>query len=294
LTYHWPIKPFNRQHPVRGIVGDPRILAPEAPFGWTGPKQIGSHSFHNGIDIVASPGTPTYPVVSGRVVVAKPDLIVVKTGDGRTFQYYHLSRGVHRGQQVRAQRTVLGWVRVKFGHVHLSEIDGHFLHNPLDPGHLEPFRDPGVPTATGLFVDDGPVPTALDGRVLTANDRLAVAASDPQPIPMIGPWANLPQAPALVEWRLFHGTKHSSWTVAADFRTTGPAPKTFWNVYGPGTYQNSPVFEHQLYLGTAGRYLFLVHLHPDRLKHGLYHLSVRVADVCQNRSTGTWPLQIGV
>jgi hypothetical protein len=295
FTYHWPIKPFNVQHPVRGVLGDPRILNPDQPFGWTGPDQIGAHSFHNGIDIFAESGTPAYPVVSGRITVAKADVIVVKTSDGRAFQYYHLSRGVHLGQHVRADRTVLGWVRAKFGHVHFAEIDGHFVHNPLDPGHLEPYRDWGKPVATGLYVDDGPLPSLIAGRVVTGNDQLAVAAFDPPAMVMPGggPWSGLPQVPALVEWRLFHGRTHTGWKVAVDFRKTEPLPKDFWDVYGPGTYQNSPVFDHKLYLGTAGRYLFRVHLHPSRLSHGTYHLAVRVSDLCQQRSTATWTLQIG-
>src|SRR6516164_1800322 len=58
FTYHWPVKPFDRQHPIRGGFGDPRTVNLEHPFGWTGPLEIGAHSFHNGVDIVARPGTP--------------------------------------------------------------------------------------------------------------------------------------------------------------------------------------------------------------------------------------------
>ena len=93
-----PSSAFDRQHPVRGAFGDPRLVSDRHPFGWTGPGQVGAHSFHNGIDIVASPGTPVYPVVSGRVVRAKPDEIVVDTDDGRSFQYYHLSQRPSRVQ----------------------------------------------------------------------------------------------------------------------------------------------------------------------------------------------------
>ena len=28
FAYHWPIKPFDRQHPIRGAFGDPRTLDP--------------------------------------------------------------------------------------------------------------------------------------------------------------------------------------------------------------------------------------------------------------------------
>jgi hypothetical protein len=290
FTYHWPVKPFNREHPIRGAFGDPRILSPEQPFGWTGPYQASAHSFHNGVDVVAGPGTPVYPVVSGQVVVAKPNEIVVHTDYNRSFQYYHLFRAVHRGQFVTAERTVLGWVQARYGHVHLAEIDGFRVHNPLDPGHLEPYRDETKPIATGLYVDDGPQPSLINGRSLGPHDHLAVEAADPPAMALPRPWLGLPQTPALVEWRL---GVHGRWKISADFRRTLPPPRDFWNSYGPGTYQNSPVFDHRLYLGTPGRYLFRVGVRPNQLRRGLYHLQVRVADVCQDHSITTWPLQIG-
>jgi hypothetical protein len=295
FAYHWPVKPFDRQHPVRGAFGDPRIVTRDQPFGWSGPRQIGAHSFHNGIDIVANPGTPVYPVVSGRVVRAKPGQIVVHTNDGRSFQYYHLTKGkaVRLGNLVVAQRTVLGRIRVRYGHVHLAEIDSFVVHNPLDAGHLEPYRDRTTPAATELYVDDGPLPSPVDGRSVGPRDQLAVTAVDPQSMRVPGPWTGLPQAPALVQWRLFHGHSETPWKVAVDFRYTQPPPSAFWEIYGPGTYQNSPAFANHIFLGTPGRYLFRLHVHPNRLHPGLYRLAVRVADVRGNRATTSWPLEIG-
>jgi hypothetical protein len=294
LAYHWPIKPFNRQYPVRGAFGDPRTVNRDGPFGWTGPKQYGAHSFHNGIDIVADEGTPVYPVVSGRVVRASPDQIVIDTNDGRAFQYYHLTRApaVRRGRRVVAYRTVLGWINAIYGHVHLAEIDGHLIHNPLDAGHLEPYRDHTRPVVKDLLVDDGPVPSSLAGRSVGPRDKLAVAAEDPQALPVPGDWFNLPQAPALVEWRLFHRGTATPWNVAADFRETQPPPRDFWHIYGPGTYQNCPVFEDHIFHGTPGRYLFRLRLHLNHRPPGLYRLAVRVSDVRANRSTATWPLRV--
>jgi Peptidase family M23 len=295
FAYNWPIKPFERQHPVRGAFGDPRIVSDRQPFGWTGPGQAGAHAFHNGIDIAAPPGTPVYPVVSGRVVRAKPDQIVVHTDDGRSFQYYHLSRAraVRVGKTVVARHTVLGWIRVRYGHLHLAEIDGGVVHNPLDRGHLEPYRDWTKPVATDLYVNDGPVASPLDGRSIGRGEALAVSAAEPQTMPVPGPWAGLPQAPALVEWRLLNGKKWSRWEVAVDFRHTEPPPRYFWEVYGSGTYQNCPAFaQHARYLGMAGRYLFRLHIHPGRLQPGKHQIAVRVADIRGNRSTTRWPLQI--
>ncbi|HKD94770.1 MAG TPA: M23 family metallopeptidase [Gaiellaceae bacterium] len=293
FTYHWPVKPFDREHPIRGAFGDPRTVNLEHPFGWTGPLELGAHSFHNGVDIVAGPGTPVYPVVSGQVVVAKEDKIVVRTRGNRSFQYYHLLSAVRQGQRVVVDRTVLGWIQAAYRHVHLAEIDGGRVHNPLDPGHLEPYRDRTTPRATRLYVDDGPQPFRLQGGWLRPQDQLAVAAGNLPAMALPRPWLGLPQTPALVEWRLFHDGRHGRWKIAADFRKTEPGRRDFWRVYGPGTYQNFPVFSHHLYRGTHGLYLFRIGPHPNHLSPGLDQLQVRVAGVCGNHSTTTWPLAVG-
>ena len=64
--YPWPVKPFNRQHPVRGFFNDPRI-------------QDASHAFHFGIDVSAPDGTAVYAVTPGQ--------------------------GLHRGQGPRRRRA---------------------------------------------------------------------------------------------------------------------------------------------------------------------------------------------
>jgi murein DD-endopeptidase MepM/ murein hydrolase activator NlpD len=293
LAYHWPIKPFNSPHPIRGAFGDPRLVSNGMPFGWTGPNESAAHSFHNGIDIVAATGTPVYPVVSGWVARANSGQIVINTYDGRAFQYYHLDKAqaVRPGRRVVAYHTVLGRIRSTYQHVHLAEIDNHVVHNPLAPGHLEPYRDTTRPAAADLYVADGPVPSPVSGRSIGRGDILAVAAADPPAMTLPGEWSGSAQIPALVEWRLFHGNSRTAWKVAVDFRKTLPPVRDFWQIYGSGTYQNSPTFNH-IYHGMAGRYLFRLHIHPDRLSRGAYKLAVRVSDVRGNRSTSWWPLQI--
>src|SRR5262249_28243472 len=100
--YHWPVKPFASQHPGQAALGERRPVYPLQPFGRTGPNRAGAHSFHNGVDVSAPAGTPVYPVASGTVVRARPGQIVVRTGDGRSFQYYHLDREVVAGARVVA------------------------------------------------------------------------------------------------------------------------------------------------------------------------------------------------
>jgi len=296
FAYHWPIKPFEAQHPVRSAFGEPRIVSDDQPFGVTGPSQSGGHSFHNGIDIVAPPETPVYPVVSGRVVRATQGQIVVHTDDGRSFQYRHLTRApaVQPGRCVIPRRTVLGWTRTGYEHLHLAEIDNYVVHNPLDRGHLEPYRDWTRPNAADLYLANGSLPTLLDGRAVGPGDQLAVDVADPPAASASGQWFGLPQVPSLVEWRLFRGTAATMpWRAAVDFRHTEPPPRAFWDVYGAGTYQNCPRFEQHAYPGTPGRYLVRLHLHPDRLQPGPYRLTVRVGDVRGNQSTASWRLVVG-
>ena len=289
--YHWPIRPFDSMHPVRAAFGDPRTLAENEPFGMTGPGVPGAHSFHNGIDIAARPGTAVYPVVSGRVVTRGRNEIIVLTDDGRSFQYEHLKRVVHQGQLVVAQRTVLGWIQPEPCHVHLAEIDYGRVQNPLAPGHLEPYRDKTRPRATALYIDNGRPRPIVGGR-LGARNRLVVAATDQPARPVSGPWDDLPQAPALVEWRLFHSSTDTGWQVAADFRQTEPPPPDFWKIYAPGTFQNCPVFARHLYAGTPGRYLFHLRLELAHRAGGGYRLEVRVADIRGNSSTASWPFRL--
>lgn len=292
LAYHWPIKPFDRQHPIRGAFGDPRTLSPDQDFGVTGPGSSGKYSFHTGVDIVAKPGTPVYPVVSGRVRLARADEIIVDTGGGHSFQYWHLRGNVRLGQSVVVDRTVLGWIQHPADHVHLTENDGYGAQNPLAPGHLEPYRDNTKPRLIALDFDDGRSPQLTTGGLLSRHDHLVIAAVDEPAMRVPGRFADLPQTPALVEWRLLSGRMWSAWHIAADFRRSEPSPLYFWTVFAPGTYQNVPVFNRELYQGIAGQYLFRIALDPSRLSPGRYELQARAADIRGNSSTTTWPLVV--
>jgi hypothetical protein len=51
-----------------------------------------------------------YPIRSGRARRLSGTAVSVSSPSGPTFQYYHLKLAVRTGQNVRAQRTVLGWI----------------------------------------------------------------------------------------------------------------------------------------------------------------------------------------
>jgi hypothetical protein len=286
LTYHYPLKPFTRQHPIRGFFGDPRTVT-SLTFGEDAPGSIGSFTFHNGVDISARTGAPVYPVVSGVVKIASGDRVVIITGDFRTFQYFHVAPTVRTGQRVSAYRDVLGTVRPEWHHVHLTEIDGFRVHNPLDPGHLEPYSDRTIPSVEAVVFKDEHgnllAPNSLHGRIQIAAD-----AHDLPPIPVPGIWFGLPVTPAVVAWHMAsRRITVIPKTIVADFRLTEPPNRDFWHVYAAGTYQNFPVFDH-LYFHRPGEYLFNLTptgLDTTLLPNGTYRITVHVADVCGNRGS---------
>src|SRR5437588_13090518 len=102
-AYPWPIKPFNRQHPIRANFGDPRTRFWNTMLtdGLEGP---GLFQFHNGIDISAAEGTPVYPVMSGTARLIDAAAVAVHSPDHK-FQYFHITPAVSDGQHVGAGQT---------------------------------------------------------------------------------------------------------------------------------------------------------------------------------------------
>ena len=140
-AYGWPVAPFDRQHPVRGVLGDPRTIYHGPPTNATLYRGSGSFSFHMGVDICAADGTRVYAVADGVVSRFGPDKVIVDSGGGNRFEYWHIRPSVSVGQHVTARRTVLGRILPGALHVHLTEIDAGRITNPLLPGHLTPYRD---------------------------------------------------------------------------------------------------------------------------------------------------------
>jgi hypothetical protein len=296
LAYGWPVRPFDRQHPVRGYFGDPRTVS-SVGLGRDHSGSPGSFTFHNGVDISAPPGTPVYAVVSGIAKVASRDLVVVTTRDGRVFQYAHISPLVTTGETVVADRTVLGPVGRgrKWQHVHLAEIDHSRAHNPLDPGHLEPYRDATVPKVMNVTFTSRNG-EALEATELSGDVLIAVSAIDVPPVPVPGHWFGFPVTPALVRWRMTSNTGTViPETTIADFRHTEPKNRNFWRTYAAGAYENFPLFHHHFYWHHAGNYLFNLTpkaLDTHRLRNGTYVVTIQVADTCGNHSSTIKHLQV--
>ena len=157
-AYDWPLRPYQRQHPIRGGFDDPRIAYSAGASVQT--------SFHFGVDISAPDYTPVYSVSTG---VANPgaDKVRVRAGEGHEFAYWHIAPAVVRGQRIRLHQ-LLGFITKGHAHVHFAEkIDGVYV-NPLRPGGLAPYEDHTQPTVAGvsfLATDRTVTPDAVSGVI---------------------------------------------------------------------------------------------------------------------------------
>jgi hypothetical protein len=290
-AYGWPVKPFDRPHPVRGGFGDPRTVFAGPPTQRTLMSGNGSFQFHNGVDISAPDGTAVYPVESGTVETVMHDWIGVTGADGRSFRYWHVAAVVHIGEQVEADATVLGRIIKGCGHVHLSEFDGGFPVNPLAPGHLSPYSDKTKPVVDSISLRNAATGDALMPELVQGRAELIAGAHDMPNLPVPGVWHGLPIAPALVTWRIQRadtGKVVAPQQVAVDFRRQLPADPDMWRVYARGSHQNMSVFGKHYSFMQPGVYLF--RLTPNgfdtrTLRNGVYDLIVTVADIRGNQTS---------
>jgi Peptidase family M23 len=206
-SYGWPIRPFNRQHPVRAFLNDPRV------------GEHGGKAFHFGIDISAPDGTAVYAVEAGTVYLDSPRAIaVVSPHRSHTFGYWHIVPVVESHQYVE-RHQLLGHIDTGWEHVHFAESRGGTYLNPLRDGGLGPYVDRTAPT--------------VDAIRLAGFALVAVAHDTPDPrVP--GGWADEPVTAALLRWRIDGGT----WRTAADFRSVMLPKSIYGTVYTPGTRQN--------------------------------------------------------
>jgi len=280
-AYPWPVKPFDRQHPVRGFLCDPRISG-------------GGKTFHFGIDIAAPAGTAVYAAAAGKVSYGSPgDVasnggIVVVEAAGRNFGYWHVAPAVQPGSHVPLH-GLLGHIASQpedWGHVHFAEstrdANGISYWNPLRTGAISPFHDYGPPVIDSIVTS---LPAAkLSGLVdfsVKAHDNTPIAVTQPSP----PGWHGMPVTPALIRWRLTRNTQEVvPWRVAFDSRTSfrpriqgnPPTDVGFAAVYAPDTTQNNP--------NAPGNYHFWLTRHFDTSRHpdGIYQLDVEASDVRGN------------
>jgi hypothetical protein len=224
IPFDWPLRPFDRQHAIRGGFGDPRFGAVQ-------------RNFHFGIDIPAAGGTPVYAVAPGTVFLEPDHVDVLTRADSARpsgFSYWHIVAAVPEHAYAR-RHTLLGWVKRYWSHLHFSELlDGRWL-NPLRSGALSPYHDPRKPTIQSVEV------TSVQTGSRSERVDVVVDASAPPPTPPPPPWQDARLAPSLIRWRLLsNGEPISTWRTAVDFRTFIPPNAIFNRVYAPGTFPNAP------------------------------------------------------
>ena len=269
-AHPWPLRPFDRQHPVRGLLGDPRI------------GDGGGKSFHFGVDVSALDGTAVYAVNPGRVSIDGQNVTVVEVEGEREHSYWHVVPEVRDGARVDRGEQ-LGRIAKGWGHVHLAERRGDAYWNPLRRGALTPYEDYGAPVVSRIVLSRNY--QALYGRV-----DLVVETFDHPPLSAPQPaWHGMPVSPALVRWRLVRNARAVvPWQVVFDFRTSfvpkirgKPASDVqFDKVYAPGTRQNHPNAPGLFRIWLARR--FDTRPFPD----GDYRLDVEAADIRGNASRG--------
>jgi len=290
--FGWPVKPFNREHPVRGNFGDPRSVFMGPPTLATVLHGTGGFSFHQGVDVSAPNGTAVYPVADGTVTLVTPAWVRVDSGGGRMFEYWHIRPRVRLGQHVDRDRTILGRIVKPAGHVHLTEYEGGRVVNPLVRGRLTPYSDTTKPSVRSISLRQTDTGPALLPGVVRGKVELVVDASDMPSKAVSGEWRNLPVTPALLTWeiRSWAGRTVVARRVAVDYRTTVPANSSFWRVYARGTYQNMSVFgPHYSYL-QRGCFLFKLTPQPfdtHRLPDGVYDLVVTASDIRGNSDSSS-------
>ena len=262
-SYGWPVKPFNRQHPVRGYLNDPR------------PSDDGViKSFHFGIDISAPDGTPVYAVAPGEVWLTRGRMAVSVLGADRTFGYWHIIPAVRHHQHVRLHQ-LLGHVLRGEHHVHLAERAGVEFLNPLRPGGIGPYVDRTPPTVASVeFLRRGQEQDALSlrGRV-----DVIVEAFDTTPLVVPAPWSNLPVTPARIRWSVSQGSRRViAPQTAIDSSRVKLDNDLYDSVYAAGTAKNGP--------GKPGHYrYYLAHrLDVSRLPAGSSMLRIEANDTRGN------------
>src|SRR5215475_4368281 len=292
-AYPWPIKPFHQQHPIRANFGDPRTRFWNTILtdGLQGP---GLFQSHNGIDIAAPEGTPVYPVRSGTASLIDGAAVMVRS-PGHKFQYFHIHPAIHNGQRVLAQRTVLGYVIHAANHVHLTEIRGRRVWNPLARGGIAPYVDRTTPQVDAIFARRVTSLVPIESNTLCGKVSLVAAAHDTPPLAVPGTFAGYPVSPAYVTWSLtmLEGLTYIPTIPAADFRTTLPLVRNFWNVYARGSYQNAPRFSNQQFQ-MPGRFIYNLDSAFDTRSYpnGTYEVRVHVSDMRGNWSEGVQRFRI--
>jgi hypothetical protein len=307
----WPVRPRNRQHPIRGSFLDPR------------PDPERGAIYHDGVDIAvrddrpergAPPGRThrVFAIEGGPVHFATPRGIRGSVQIGH-FGYGHIDARVLTGETVTPGQHI-GWTCEGDWHLHLSEFvfagDRRIDVNPLRrDGKLHPYADSAEPAIrevrfyTPATPAWGRRPNTSVARLPPAGRRLdrnrlfgrvdvRVRVSDPQSF--IGwfeelPWLAAPHHPFRIAVSIVHAASGRVLGRRDVFRAEQVLGMAAGRHFAPGTEQNLPANGCMRLHRTVrcdGVYWFrlfpLRYWDTTRLADGRYRLVVRVWDVAGN------------
>jgi hypothetical protein len=316
----WPVRPQNRQHPIRGSFLDPR------------PDPDKGAIYHDGVDISVPDDRPEAgapPKRTHRVFAIEGGPVHLATPKGQRgfvhaghFGYGHIDPVVSTGETVIPGQHI-GWTCEGDWHVHLSEFvftTGPTISvNPLRPGgKLHPFVDTAPPNIreirfyTLAFPDWGRRPTTSVALLPQAGQRLKRAAlsgrvdvrvrvNDPQSF--VGffvdhPELAAPHHPFRLAVAIFDVARERIVRRRESFQAEQKLDQPAGRHFAPGTQQNLPakgcVRRHES-IRCDGIYWF--RLFPSgwdttRLADGKYEVRVRAWDVAGNVSRSIVPVTI--
>jgi len=307
----WPVRPQNRQHPIRGSFLDPR------------PDPRRGAIYHEGVDVAVRDDRPEGGAPPGRThrvfaIEGGPVSFATPRGSrGRVqighFGYGHVDPVVQFGEIVVPGQHI-GWTCLNDWHVHLTELvltsQGAIAVNPLRrEGKLHPFVDrarprireirfhaPATPawarrpnTSVALLPGAG---TRLDKDRLGGLVDVRVRVSDPQSF--IGwfeqlPWLAAPHHPYRLAVRIVAMSTGRVVRRREVFRAEQILGLGAGRHFAPGTEQNLPANGCMRLHGSVrcdGVYWFrlfpLRYWDTTKLGDGRYRLEVRAWDVAGN------------
>jgi hypothetical protein len=182
-----------------------------------------------------------------------------------------------------------------YDHVHLAEIRGNRVWNPLARGGIAPYRDRTVPQVRAINVRPAGSLVPFESSTVCGTVSVVAAADDAAPMAVPGVFGGFPLSPSLITWSLAKvgGSTYVRDAPAADFRTTLPGSKSFWTIYARGSYQNAPRFSNRQYF-MPGRFLYSLASFVDTRAYpnGLYEITVDVSDMRGNNSEAALQFKI--
>ena len=311
----WPVRPHDRQHPIRGSFLDPRADPEHGAI------------YHEGVDVAVRDDRPERGAPAGRthrVYAIEGGPVHLATPPGARgfahvghFGYGHIEPVVQTGESV-APGQHIGWTCDGDWHVHLSEFvftTGPRIHvNPLRPGgKLHPYVDTMPPEIHEIrfCTPANPAwrrrPTTSVARLPPAGKRLKrsglfgrvdvrVRASDPQSF--LGWFSDLPHLaaphhPFRLAVTVVDETSGRMVRRREAFRAEQVLDQPAGKHFAPGTEQNLPAkgcVRRFGELSCDGVYWF--RLFPrgwdtTLLPDGRYEIRVRAWDVAGNLTEST-------